>query len=49
MKIKMTIEQLHKVLQRTDTVAKFPITADLSKVSKAQLEELVELIKKKKG
>lgn len=49
MKIKMTADQLKRVLAHPDTKAKFPIIFDLKKVSKNELKELVKLIKRKKG
>ncbi|MEZ0007934.1 hypothetical protein ABH942_003320 [Flavobacterium sp. 28YEA47A] len=48
-KIILTVDQLKKILERPDTEAHYPITISLKRVSKAQLEELVELLKKKKG
>lgn len=44
----MTLAQFRRILELPDTVAKFPITVDLSKVPKEQLKELIELLKKKK-
>lgn len=46
-KIIMTITQLKNVLERPDTLAHYPITINLKKVSRTQLEQLVELLKKK--
>lgn len=46
-KIIITFAQLKKVLELPDTEAHYPITISLNRVSKAQLEELIELIKKK--
>lgn len=46
-KIILTVAQLKKVLEQPDTEAHYPITINLKKVSKAQLEELVELLKEK--
>ena len=48
MKVKMTLTQFKRILELPDTVAKYPITVDLSKVPKDELKELVELLKKKK-
>jgi hypothetical protein len=43
----ITVEQLKKILQQPDMEAHYPITINLKRVSKIQLEELVELLKKK--
>lgn len=47
MKLKITIEQLKKVLQTEKT--KYPIILNMSKVSKKDLEELLKLLKEKRG
>lgn len=46
-KIILTISQLKTILERPDTETYYPITINLKRVSKSQLEELVELLKKK--
>lgn len=47
MKLKLTVDQFKRLLAREDTKPKYPITIDMKKVSKADLKELVELLKKK--
>ena len=46
-KYKMTIEQLVMVLQTEK--AKYPIVLNMDKVSKKEVKELLELLKKRKG
>lgn len=45
-KIKLTIDQLKMVLQTEK--AKYPITLNMSTVSKKELKELLRLLKEKK-
>lgn len=46
-KIILSVDQLKRILERPDIEPHYPITINLKRVSKAQLEELVELLKKK--
>lgn len=47
MRLKITVGQFKRLMAREDTKPKYPITIDMKKVSKADLKELVELLKKK--
>lgn len=47
MKLKLTVDQFKRLLERPDTKPKYPITIDMKNVSKAELKDLVELLKKK--
>lgn len=49
MRLKLTVAQFKRILERPDTEAKYPITIDLKKVPKSEVKELIALLKKKKG
>lgn len=47
MKIILTIQQLKTVLMSPESEVKYPITIKMNNISKAEIKELTELIKKK--
>ncbi|RYZ81465.1 MAG: hypothetical protein EOP04_23925 [Proteobacteria bacterium] len=49
MRLTLTADQFKRLLQKSDTKPKYPITLDLKKISKAEAQEIIDLLKKKKG
>lgn len=48
MKLKITTQQFKRLLEKQLIQPKFPITMDLSKVSKEEAKEIVDLLKEKR-
>jgi ATP-dependent protease HslVU (ClpYQ) ATPase subunit len=48
-KLIINVEQMKRLLAIPEIQPKYPITVKMKNVSKADLKELVELLKKKKG
>lgn len=49
MRLKITVDQFKRVLEKSDTKPKYPITIDLGKVSKKEAQEIIDLLKEKRS